>query len=543
MKTSAITPFVLSASLLSAGAAQMTDLFTDRPQVTGFTEVLSADTSYATTETGEPAKMHGGSGEHSAWAEWIAPANGWVTIDTVGSSFYPVFAIYTGAGLEGLQTVARGLYIGSRSHASARFPVTAGTAYQVAIDSRTRYRGMGQLNLRFAPAALPNGATGADRFADRAVLKGSQALGVANNTPASLDPFQPKQTGGENDVWWQWTAPATGLVTIDTLECITDTILTVYSGVPANDPPFAELDMVAQNDDVPNRESSQVVFQTEAGRTYQIAVSGRRRAAGNIILKLNLVPNTNPAAVPGTDLFIHRPDLDGVPCMGVACNTFATLDPFEKEPGGCGRSVWWSWKAPETGTMVVDTQGSGIGTFLAIYEGVNLAHLTQVAFNDDVPGARWSMAAFNARKGRVYQIRVDGDYGDKGNIVLNLNAKPAPEIDVQQPARSSLVDGSAKRSYGTVRIGSSGVTKVFTIRNTGNSTLSGLRTARRTASTRDFIVSQPKKAALAPEETTTFKVTFKPRLRGTRKATLLVLSNDADENPFRIHVRGLGSNR
>ena len=176
--------------------------------------------------------MHGGSGEHSAWAEWIAPANGWLTIDTVGSSFYPVFAIYTGAGLEGLQTVARGLYIGSRSHASARFPVTAGTAYQVAIDSRTRDRGMGQLNLRFAPAAIPNGATGADRFADRAVLKGSQAFGVANNTPATLDPFQPKHTGGENDVWWQWTAPATGLVTIDTLESITDTILTVYSGVP-----------------------------------------------------------------------------------------------------------------------------------------------------------------------------------------------------------------------------------------------------------------------------------------------------------------------
>ena len=51
MKTSAIIPFVLTASLISAGAAQMTDLFTDRPRVTGFTEVLSADTSYATTET------------------------------------------------------------------------------------------------------------------------------------------------------------------------------------------------------------------------------------------------------------------------------------------------------------------------------------------------------------------------------------------------------------------------------------------------------------------------------------------------------------
>lgn len=545
MKTYAITKLFLSASLISAGAAQMTDMFNSRPQTSGFNEVLSANTTYATTETGEPVKMHGGSGGRSEWAEWIAPANGRVTIDTVGSLIYPVFAVYTGAGLGELKTVARGLYSGSQSHASATFPVTAGTAYQVAIDSRTGSKGMSQLNLRFSAAAMPNAVTGADRFVERAVLEGSQAIGVAGIAPASFDTFQPKQTGRARDVWWQWTAPATGVVTIDTLESTTDTMLTVYSGVPVNDPPFADLDMVARNADVPNSKCSQVVFQTEAGRSYQIAVGDEYGGAlGNIILKLNLVPNNLPAAVPGTDLFVHRPDLEGVPCTGVACNTFGDLEAFEaSSPGGCGRTVWWSWKAPATGTMVVDTQGSGIGTTLRIYTGWDLATLPEVAFNDDVPGGRWSMVELRAVKDTVYQIRVDGDYGDKGNIVLNLKTKPGPEIDVQQPAGSSLVDGSAKRSFGKVRIGTSGVTKVFTIRNAGNTTLSGLRTAKSAASSKNFIVAQPAKAALAPGETTTFKVTFKPRVRGTRKAQILVLSNDADESSFDIQVSGLGKKR
>jgi len=153
------------------------------------------------------------------------------------------------------------------------------------------------------------------------------------------------------------------------------------------------------------------------------------------------------------------------------------------------------------------------------------------------------MVEFRAVENTTYQIRVDGDYGDKGNIALNLKAKPAPEIDIQQPAKSSLVDGSAKRSYGTVRIGSSGVTRSFIIRNAGDSTLSGLRTTRTTASAKDFILAQPSKTTLAPGETCTFNVTFKPLVAGTRKAQILVLSNDADESPFDIQVSGLSKKR
>lgn len=51
---------------------------------------------------------------------------------------------------------------------------------------------------------------------------------------------------------------------------------------------------------------------------------------------------------------------------------------------------------------------------------------------------------------------------------------PSPEIDIQQPLRSILVDGSTTKRFGTVVVGQSGTTTKYTIKNTGTSDLTGL---------------------------------------------------------------------
>lgn len=116
-----------------------------------------------------------------------------------------------------------------------------------------------------------------------------------------------------------------------------------------------------------------------------------------------------------------------------------------------------------------------------------------------------------------------------------------PEIVVQQPAGSGLVDGKAKRTFGTVKVGRASVAKVFTIRNSGGATLTGLAVSKNGAHARDFITTAPMKTRLLPGESTTFKVTFKPGAKGTRNAAIHIKSNDADENPFDVSVSGLGS--
>jgi Lamin Tail Domain/Abnormal spindle-like microcephaly-assoc'd, ASPM-SPD-2-Hydin len=114
----------------------------------------------------------------------------------------------------------------------------------------------------------------------------------------------------------------------------------------------------------------------------------------------------------------------------------------------------------------------------------------------------------------------------------------APEIAVQQPVGSELVDGTAKKSFGTVKVGKSSTAKTFTIRNTGKANLTGLALTKAGKHAKDYIITAPAKTLLTPGTSTTFKVTFKPTAKGTRNAVIRLKSNDANENPFDISLTG-----
>lgn len=116
----------------------------------------------------------------------------------------------------------------------------------------------------------------------------------------------------------------------------------------------------------------------------------------------------------------------------------------------------------------------------------------------------------------------------------------SPEIRVEQPAGSNLRDGKAKRSFGTVGIGSGGKSKVFTIRNHGTTKLRNLAFTRDGRHAADFILTKPVVTSLKPGESITFRISFKPRAKGTRSAAIHIGSNDADESPFDIFLSGLG---
>ena len=121
---------------------------------------------------------------------------------------------------------------------------------------------------------------------------------------------------------------------------------------------------------------------------------------------------------------------------------------------------------------------------------------------------------------------------------------PAPagaEIGVAQPAKTSLVDGKSKKSFGTVKVGRTGTARTFTIINYGSSKLTGLAITKTGQQRGDFIVSAPAKTSLPPGSSTTFKVTFKPKVKGTRDAAIHIKSNDSNENPFDIKLTGQGA--
>lgn len=115
---------------------------------------------------------------------------------------------------------------------------------------------------------------------------------------------------------------------------------------------------------------------------------------------------------------------------------------------------------------------------------------------------------------------------------------PAPEIAVSEKA--GLVDGKSTLNFGISLVRKAGVVKTITIRNIGTAPLIGLKVAKKGAQSSDFVVGKLKVQTLAPGASTTFKVTFKPSAKGVRSTALLISSNDANENPFDIRLKGTG---
>lgn len=82
-------------------------------------------------------------------------------------------------------------------------------------------------------------------------------------------------------VWWQWTAPQSGRVSIDTFGSAIDTVVAIYRGTT-----LSGLTAIAFNDEAGGTHASAVSFYAGAGFTYCIAVDGYQGASGNIVLRL-----------------------------------------------------------------------------------------------------------------------------------------------------------------------------------------------------------------------------------------------------------------
>jgi hypothetical protein len=136
------------------------------------------------------------------------------------------------------------------------------------------------------------------------------------------------------------------------------------------------------------------------------------------------------SAAPPNDNFANAEVLSGNSDQTTGSNIDATGEPGEPNHAGASgptRSVWYSWQAPASGSVAVDTCGSNFDTILAAYTGTAVNALTVMASDDD--GAEFcpeptagfeSQIVFNVTAGTTYWIAVDGFQGDQGGIILSL---------------------------------------------------------------------------------------------------------------------------
>lgn len=125
-------------------------------------------------------------------------------------------------------------------------------------------------------------------------------------------------------------------------------------------------------------------------------------------------------------------------------NVSATHEPGEPPAAGstsnAWNTVWWTWTAPQSGEVAIDTVGSSFDTVLWVYAGGALASLAQIGTDDDGAGNQKSRVAFVAQAGVEYAIRVDGYQGATGSIVLNI--APTTGSGTAPVAGPSVVPGT-----------------------------------------------------------------------------------------------------
>ena len=253
-----------------------------------------------------------------------------------------------------------------------------------------------------------------DSFAEAVTVSGSSWTLSGSNVDATSEVGEPQHAGSApaKSVWWSWTATSTGTCTLSTAGSGFDTVLAVYQGSSVG-----ALNAVASNDNAAiGGITSTLSFPVTSGAVYRIAVDGKSAASGAITLKGSV---TVPG--PANDSFSSAAAVTGTSFSVTGSNAGATIEVGEPRHAGQtgGRSAWWTWIAPSSGTLTVTTQGSTFDTLLGVYTGSALQSLTRIGSNDDeASSVRTSRVTITVVGGTAYRIAVDGYLGEQGTIRL-----------------------------------------------------------------------------------------------------------------------------
>jgi len=159
---------------------------------------------------------------------------------------------------------------------------TALGQYELGVVASNRW-GNGYQLLQFAVVPAERAQ---DYFSLRQSLAERPGIQEISNAEATRELDEPFHAGSlqlVGSLWWTWTAPSNGPVSISTEGSDFDTVLAVYTGGD-----YRQLEVVAANDNFRWETTSLVLLEAVAGTAYQVAVDGTGR--GNVRLNLRYHP-------------------------------------------------------------------------------------------------------------------------------------------------------------------------------------------------------------------------------------------------------------
>jgi hypothetical protein len=263
---------LLALATASAAVAQNDECATAIPLTLGVP--LPFDTSIGTLSA--PTWTCDPSTAPDLWYSVTAPGTGSLTVDVCGSGFDTMIEVFTGtcASLSYLICSDDACGLASR----VQFAVTPGATFLFRVGGFGTAMGTGAVTATHTPGAGGNDdCTG--------------ATPLALNTPVSYDttgtstssPTWPCAGNGGPDLWYSYTAAATGDLRVTTCGSSYDSALELFTGGCGG------LVSIACNDDVCGMQA-QITWAATAGTSYLIRVGGWNSAMGLGTLLLEVPP-------------------------------------------------------------------------------------------------------------------------------------------------------------------------------------------------------------------------------------------------------------
>jgi hypothetical protein len=180
------------------------DNFADRIAISGLTVATNGSTVDASVEPGEP--LGDFFSDKTVWWSWTAPESRKMVfwLSNVSQSFQ--LRVFNGTALSALSPITN---------------AQAAQTYAIQVSGRNQ----GTFTLNVAPVVQPPN----DHFTNAFTLTGSSASATGTGLGATLEPGEPSYPN-DGSVWWNWTAPASGIVAVSFRGGLVPAQLSVYTG-------------------------------------------------------------------------------------------------------------------------------------------------------------------------------------------------------------------------------------------------------------------------------------------------------------------------
>ncbi|MBI4658935.1 MAG: S8 family serine peptidase [Verrucomicrobia bacterium] len=367
-------------------APAQNDDFAQAARVSPSGGVFYTTNKLATIEPGEPLHAGAPASAASVWWQWTPANDTSVIVDSSGSTFDTVLAVYTNATLPALRLVASADDSDTRKQGYVIFDAIGGVTYHIAVAGNSQTE-LGTVRLRIQPRGGPD-----DRAPEIMITSPFSGLTVTNATDNRIVVTGTAVDSGPN---------ASGVEAV---------LVTVNAGEAGR--AFGTANWSSTNTLELGENTIQVV-----------AMDAAHNASPPRYLTIFYQP-----LLLSNDLFAQSAELFGRKGTVRSDSTAATGEFGEPLHAGVrgGKSAWWHFHAAADGLLSLSTENSAFDTVLALYSGSHVTNLTLIVANDDArANVTYSEIKQAIKALQTYRIAVDGRGNNSGAIQLTYSFTPA----------------------------------------------------------------------------------------------------------------------